>query len=688
MTILSASGPDSGLAQWDCQVLYDASLSTSVLHQLEHDLIGLMERSRGLKVRARLWLVEMPMERGPSRLVAVADDPDGVLLQHRADVAAQDGSWLSGSSTFKDHSGGAARSWLVVMGEGRLSTTTALDQVERLCSGGTHVCAAHVGSGEVWYSHVRTNERFFGWSVDLGESAGAVPSFRAPVDWMLGTIQGRVRPAARNLEVPPRTEREWSPGPARSKEKLNDRPSIPLSREPVRPSQSVSASPNLDRGIAAMVESTADLQDVREVVPTIADPNGDPEPPMSVEGSPGSPEARTRWAAFMTRFRRSDDPSEGGQAQSVREGEAAATIGSGDTGAARAGSSQELRDEDAMEAADRPAVSDDPVLAEVPRTANGNIPVGEQSRSNATAWHAPEWTKIPALLDEGPGRDIEVQFGVAQDLRVMAGSVRGTRHQFYAQPNQDAFAIARTDRFLVVAVADGVGSARFAAHGSAYVSERVVRYLESALRDTAVDDADGLESSVRQALHTGSEGVMNWSEGAFRAPHVPAVEVRRSEVSTTLTVCIVPLVADLSGSRTVTCANVGDSPCYTLRREGWRLETEATKDGAVLDLATVALPCPPGEPIPSRVRQLNLGPDDVLVVMTDGIGQSLASGQTEVGSWLAGRLRRPMLAHDWIDTLMFDRAGEDDDRTMVAVWAGSSMADAGRREPSGTSDVG
>ena len=57
-----------------------------------------------------------------------------------------------------------------------------------------------------------------------------------------------------------------------------------------------------------------------------------------------------------------------------------------------------------------------------------------------------------------------------------------------------------------------------------------------------------------------------------------------------------------------------------------------------------------------------------LVLMTDGIGTSLASGRTPVGQWLGERLTNPQLTTDFLNTISFDRLGEDDDRTLVVLY--------------------
>jgi len=63
-------------------------------------------------------------------------------------------------------------------------------------------------------------------------------------------------------------------------------------------------------------------------------------------------------------------------------------------------------------------------------------------------------------------------------------------------------------------------------------------------------------------------------------------------------------------------------------------------------------------------------------LVSDGIGTSMASGNTVVGRWMAQRLyasdRDELLQQlsptELISTLTFDRQGEDDDRTMILLF--------------------
>jgi hypothetical protein len=100
----------------------------------------------------------------------------------------------------------------------------------------------------------------------------------------------------------------------------------------------------------------------------------------------------------------------------------------------------------------------------------------------------------------------------------------------------------------------------------------------------------------------------------------------------------------------------------------WELRTAATKDGAIVDQATSAIPLEVGKPVELEFHEFMMGHRAQLVLMTDGVGTSLASGRTQVGQWLGERLSHPQLAADFFQTISFDRQGEDDDRTLVVVY--------------------
>jgi serine/threonine protein phosphatase PrpC len=306
-------------------------------------------------------------------------------------------------------------------------------------------------------------------------------------------------------------------------------------------------------------------------------------------------------------------------------------------------------------------------------TADGQIVIDHSSSLNAKPWYTPKWKKLPR---RGPSRDLEIDLGSVADLRVIAGSTRGTKHQYYGDENQDAFHIAQTAdaKYLVVAVADGVGSADFSAYGSRFVSYFVAEEVATRLNESENHDTDKVQQIIRDTVMQASDKMQQWQPGEMYAPSVEPTADNKNIVSSTLCIAVIPVEANSDGDRVVTIGCVGDSPCYTLNGAMWTLQSVATKEGAILEHGTYALPSALGQPPLMDLINFTMKLSDVLVLMTDGIGTSLASGDTAVGRWLGPRLYGPHLMTDMVHTLDFvqtltaDRQGEDDDRTLAVVY--------------------
>jgi serine/threonine protein phosphatase PrpC len=298
---------------------------------------------------------------------------------------------------------------------------------------------------------------------------------------------------------------------------------------------------------------------------------------------------------------------------------------------------------------------------------DGQLIVDVPSTLNAKHWYTPDWKKLPL---QGPSRDLELDYGSLKKLRVMAASARGTKHQFYGNENQDAFNVGftKSGSHLVVVVADGVSSAQFSAYGSRamsfLVSQSVMCQIDSSSEGDALDMKSIIETAVRQA----SDRTQNWRVDELYGPQSPPNENSLNDVAATLSVAVVGTTQDKLGSRSVTLACIGDSPCYTLKGAKWTLRSTATKDGVLLEQGTRALPVRLGEDPRLEWFEFDLSDSEVLVLMTDGIGTSLDNGNTAVGRWLAPRLYGPVPLEHFIGTLTYDRQGEDDDRTLAIVY--------------------
>lgn len=326
---------------------------------------------------------------------------------------------------------------------------------------------------------------------------------------------------------------------------------------------------------------------------------------------------------------------------------------------------------------------DELVDRDAPRAADGQLITDQASSLNAKPWYSPNWKKLP---NNGPSRDLELTAGSLGDLRLMAGSTRGTKHQYYGDENEDSFHVAQTKSgsHLVVAVSDGVSSAKHSSYGSRVlsymISESIVSQIEQVNNENRLD----IQSIIDMAIRRASDRVQDWRPGELYAPTEPPGENSYRHVSATLSVAVLDTAIDAAGNRPVVLACVGDSPCYTLRGTKWTIRSTATKEGSILEHGTQALPVPSGENPHHDVFEFMLSKDEVLVLMTDGIGTSLASGDTSVGRWLAPRLYGPGLAQDFaallqyefVNSMTYDRQTEDDDRTLAIVYDYRGIADA------------
>lgn len=304
-----------------------------------------------------------------------------------------------------------------------------------------------------------------------------------------------------------------------------------------------------------------------------------------------------------------------------------------------------------------------------PVSPNGAVVVGHPSAMNKEPWWHNDRVSLSIL---GFDRDLEADLGRVGDLAVMALSLRGTKHQYYAGANEDSFCLAHTNEWLIITVADGVSAAKYSAYASKFFAHSVCRSLRRRLADTPEASDSVLNGFVSEALQSANDKVLHWNIDDVAAPDIDSesldTDERYASLATTLSIALVPLHSAADGRRSVTLASVGDSPVYTLHRKSWALLTDATKEGEILDNSTPALPVRPGDDPCLVWRKVDLDPDAALAVMTDGIGTSLGRGQGDVGLWLAERLSKPCTMEEAVRAARFDRRGEDDDRTIVMVW--------------------
>jgi hypothetical protein len=321
--------------------------------------------------------------------------------------------------------------------------------------------------------------------------------------------------------------------------------------------------------------------------------------------------------------------------------------------------------------------------------ANGSPVIGDSSTINGTPWWQSGWWTVGR--DEG-FREVEIDVGTAAQLAIIGLTTRGQSHRYDGRPNQDSFAILHDEevpQYLFLALSDGVSAARHSHYSSRRLVSTVVRQMHTSIKERLAtgsplhSEAD-LRAIGDEAYRFASNELLHLSLDKLHSPPLPTEEIQPQDLSATLTVAIVPVGESQDGVRRALVGFVGDSPCYTLSEGEWKLVTPATKEGAVVNTATAALPFLRGEPEVATWIDVDLVSSGALFLMSDGFGTSLASGRSEVGSVLSKEWNRPRTVADFLKIAEFDRAGEDDDRTVIAVWAPPFvLAEASALEHSG-----
>lgn len=267
----------------------------------------------------------------------------------------------------------------------------------------------------------------------------------------------------------------------------------------------------------------------------------------------------------------------------------------------------------------------------------------------------PREVGVRGLAAEAPWRlgpvadvpDTVLEAGRAGSLEVRAASVRGAAHRFDGEVRQDAVGVAALDRYLLAAVADGVGSAADSHLGARLAVRHALGYLAWALPGTDLDQVD-----LGCALNA-----------ADRAVRTAGPSPRHR--STTLTVAVVDVTAGPRG-HAFRAARVGDSPAFRLAEGGFAALFDGHRDhrAVVRDQRTDSLPVPAG-PVERAEGELVEG--QALVLATDGVGVPVA--ETEAGEYLARAWADPPGPLAFLHQLQFNLRSFDDDRTAVVVWA-------------------
>jgi hypothetical protein len=272
----------------------------------------------------------------------------------------------------------------------------------------------------------------------------------------------------------------------------------------------------------------------------------------------------------------------------------------------------------------------------------GQTPIG------SAPWRLP---RIPAQSG------VAADEAVAGDLVLRAASVIGAAHRFSAAraaPRQDSYRLGldTNNRFLLVAVADGVSGASHSEWGARLATTLAVDRLRAVLEET--QDLERIRSDqVFGAVARQMEDQAR--ENRFKP----------GDCATTLITAVIPMTAKQSAPRRAWVGWLADSSAWLLGADGWRRLTGERGSGP--GRATPDA-CLPGDPLFATHRMVELPADGALVLMTAGLGD-LLTDVPDAADELAARWAAPPPLSEFLRDLCFDAPGQDDDRTAVMVWA-------------------
>jgi len=260
--------------------------------------------------------------------------------------------------------------------------------------------------------------------------------------------------------------------------------------------------------------------------------------------------------------------------------------------------------------------------------------------------------------------DTALDGGTCNGVTVRAASVRGRLKRSQGGPRQDDFCLRTSSSrpAIVVAVADGMGSAKRSGLGAALAVRHAVEAVEEQLVDRSALDLDWPQIFNRAAAALLVEHRRD--AGAEQGEHPDEEETRAvsRDLGTTLTVAIVETEEDRA---VATLAAIGDSPAFRLADGAYELLVgERETDDGFSTSAVIALPYLPAP----EVRSVSLAPTDVLLICTDGFSGPLSAGNSDVGRLFARELAAPPPLSLWAYLVDFAKATYDDDRTLVAIW--------------------
>ncbi|KUL21923.1 protein phosphatase 2C domain-containing protein [Actinoplanes awajinensis] len=281
--------------------------------------------------------------------------------------------------------------------------------------------------------------------------------------------------------------------------------------------------------------------------------------------------------------------------------------------------------------------------------------------------------RVPRMF-RTPPPDIVIDGAEAGRLTFRATSVRGAGHQERGEPRQDAYAVrfTRDQRWLAGCVADGVSAAKRSHEAAAVICEIVAQSLiDHLVAYPPPPGASGWAAelpwspTVTAANDAVTDLARPFLTKATTATTLTFEQVRAVMSATALAFAVETEPAPNGGHRAMLANLSGDSAAFLLTGGAWLPLTAVKNDGAAIFSSGV-------RSLPADVRvapnAFYLFPGQVLLVMTDGLGDPFGSGAGSVADFLRTRWAAPPDPLAFAQQVAFLRKSFTDDRTAVVLW--------------------
>lgn len=273
---------------------------------------------------------------------------------------------------------------------------------------------------------------------------------------------------------------------------------------------------------------------------------------------------------------------------------------------------------------------------------------GAPSKAGQASWHLPVGAAPSGLAADG------IRLG---DLEVRAASMVGAGHRCMepAVARQDAYALSRTTdgRFLVIAVADGVGQSKHADLAARIAVNAATRELAAVVESEgpmAVDAVELYRRIAGEMIGTGRDR-----------------GIKDADVCAILITAVIPASPGPDGMRPVWATWIGDVSLWVSRDGELTRVTGQDKDGLDRNALHAVLPFSPDQ---VNTGTLDVFPQDRVALMTDGVSDSLTALDGAMAYFARQWAGPPPHPAAFLHSLCYDGPTQSDDRTAVVVWCG------------------